>query len=104
MKSLIFWDLKPCNPLKVNAFLVAVFVLIEFLAYFHSWRWRQYITPNRQFTYNGLLDIILDSLCGLKVKVSGYKFRGPGSNQISWQIMGLDRPREYNFEAVWKKK
>jgi hypothetical protein len=37
----------------------------------------------------------LDRLCGLVVKVPGYRFRGPGLDsrlyQIFWEVVGLER-------------
>jgi hypothetical protein len=38
-----------------------------------------------------------DRLCGLVVRVPGYRSRGPGSSPSA-------QPREYNWGATWKKK
>jgi len=39
--------------------------------------------------------VLLDRLCGLVVRVSGYRFRGPGLDprryQIFWVVVGLER-------------
>ena len=39
--------------------------------------------------------IIIDRLCGLVVRVSGYRYRGPGFDprryQIFWVVLGLER-------------
>ena len=57
-----------------------------------------------------------DRLCGLVVRVSGYRYRGPGFDprryQIFWVVVGLERgplslstqPREVNWGATWMKK
>jgi hypothetical protein len=56
----------------------------------------------------------IDCLCGLVVRVSGYRSRGPGLDfrhfQIFWEAVGLERgplslvsTREYNWGATWKK-
>jgi hypothetical protein len=39
-------------------------------------------------------EYIGDGLCGLVVRISGYRFRGPGSipgYQIFWEVVGLER-------------
>jgi hypothetical protein len=48
-----------------------------------------------------------DCLCGLVVRVPGYRSRGPGFNsrryQIFWEVVGLERAtqrREYNWGAT----
>jgi hypothetical protein len=51
-------------------------------------------------------------LCGLVVRVSGYRSRGPGFDsrpyQIFWEVGGTGtettQPREDNWEATWMKK
>jgi hypothetical protein len=46
----------------------------------------------------------VDRLCGLVVRVLGYRFRGPGSTLpdflISVSGTGSTQPREYNFGAT----
>jgi hypothetical protein len=41
------------------------------------------------------LDEFFDRLCGLVVRVSGYRYRGPGFDsrryQIFWVVVGLER-------------
>jgi hypothetical protein len=52
---------------------------------------------------------VFDRLCGLVVRVSGYRSRGPGFDsrrfQIFWEAVGLERgplsTREYNWGATW---
>jgi hypothetical protein len=50
-----------------------------------------------------------DRLCGLVVRVLGYRSGGPGSipgttrKKNSWSGTGSTQPREYNWEATWKK-
>jgi hypothetical protein len=54
----------------------------------------------------------VDRLCGLAVRVSGYRSRGPGFDyrryQIFWDVVGLERastqPREDNWGATWIEK
>ena len=42
-----------------------------------------------------IIIIIIFSLCGLVVRVSGYRYRGPGFDsrryQIFWVVVGLER-------------
>jgi hypothetical protein len=53
-----------------------------------------------------------DRLCGLVVRVPGYRSTGPGFDsrryQIFREVVGLERGstqnREYNWGATWKKK
>jgi hypothetical protein len=52
----------------------------------------------------------VDRLCGLVVRVSGYRSISPGFDsrryQIFWEVVGLERrpqPREYNWGATSKK-
>jgi len=55
---------------------------------------------------------ILDRLCGLVVRVSGYKYRGPGFDprryHIFWVVVGLERGAlslvRSNWGATWIKK
>ena len=39
--------------------------------------------------------VVVDRLCGLVVRVSGYRYRGPGFDprryQIFWAVVGLER-------------
>jgi hypothetical protein len=56
MKSSIFWDKTLCSPVKVNwcfretyclplqGLLAACFMLLSYLAYSFSWRWRHLLT------------------------------------------------------------
>ena len=52
---------------------------------------------NQQGTLHAFTKAIylLDLLCGLVVRVSGYKYRGPGFDphryQIFWVVVGLER-------------
>jgi hypothetical protein len=51
-------------------------------------------------------------LCGLVVRVSGYRSRGSGFDSWRYQDflrssgsgMGSTQPREYNWGATWKKR
>jgi hypothetical protein len=50
----------------------------------------------------------MDRLCGLVVRVSGYRSRGPGFDFRRYQIFGSGtgstQPREDNWGATWMKK
>jgi hypothetical protein len=50
-----------------------------------------------------------DRLCGLVVRVPGYRSRGPGSITSATRFSdksgtGSTQPHEYNWGATWKKK
>ena len=49
----------------------------------------------RKFSKIIIIIIIIDRLCGLVVRVSGYRYRGTGfdsrRNQIFWVVVGLER-------------
>jgi len=49
----------------------------------------------RQHTFLQSIRVLVDRLCGLVVRVSGYRYRGPGFDprryQIFWVIVGLER-------------
>jgi hypothetical protein len=51
-------------------------------------------------------DFCWDCLCGLVVRVSGYRYRGHGFDsrryQIFWVVVGLEPP-EVNWGATWLK-
>jgi hypothetical protein len=56
-----------------------------------------------------LIDLLTyyDRLCGLVVRVLGYRSGGPGSipdttrKKSSWSGTGSTQPREYNWGATW---
>jgi hypothetical protein len=55
MKSSIFWDITPCNPLKFcslcrlhSRWFLACLIL-------RSWRWRRSVPPKRLLNFNGVL-------------------------------------------------
>jgi hypothetical protein len=74
-------------------------------------RWRQYLPPKRRLTFNELHGVIhfkvnnifdffpsactTDRLCGLVVRVPGYRSRDPGFGvrryQIFCEVVGLER-------------
>jgi hypothetical protein len=83
VKSTVFWDIKPCGPLKVNRCFGGTYRLhfqgrrmnrarnqretrwqAEFSRSFlarlilRPWRWRRYIPPKRLLTFNGLHGVI----------------------------------------------
>ena len=41
---------------------------------------------NNNMTVYSVLGIVLDRLCGLVVRVSGYRYRGPGFHPRRYQI------------------
>jgi hypothetical protein len=51
--------------------------------------------PKHGTFINYIMSIIKDRLCGLVVRVSGYRYRGPGfasrPYQIFWEVGGLER-------------
>jgi hypothetical protein len=66
MKGTIFWDITPCSLLKANRRFRATYrsashlLLCWFLVQriFRPWRWRRYVSPERQLTFNGLDSVI----------------------------------------------
>jgi hypothetical protein len=64
-------------------------------------------TKVRIIVINIILVIIYNRLCGLVVRVLGYRCRGPGFDsralQSSGSGTGSTQPREYNWGATWKK-
>jgi hypothetical protein len=81
MKSIIFWDMRPCSPLSFNRRFggtyrlyhqgrrnmfskptnkqVASCLLAGFLNLFlRPWRWRRYVPPKRRLKLNGLHGVI----------------------------------------------
>jgi hypothetical protein len=59
-KSSIFWDITPCNPLKVNRRFTCHLLSCWFLAWLILWprRWRWYVHPNRRLTFSRLRGVI----------------------------------------------
>jgi hypothetical protein len=51
VKSTIFRDITPCSPLKVSRRFGGKY-LLNFQDW--PWRWRRYVSPKRQLTFNGL--------------------------------------------------
>jgi len=55
-----------------------------------------------------IIIIIIDRLCGLVVRVSGYRYRGPGFDPRRWVVVGLERGplslvRSIEELLEWKK-
>jgi len=84
--------------------LVPAYLLVDFHKLFNNNNYYYY------YYYYYLLQ--LDRLCGLVVRVSGYRYRGPGFDprryQIFWVVVGLERgPLSFmrsNWGATWIKK
>jgi hypothetical protein len=56
-KSTIFWDIMPCNPLKVKQnHIISHWFLSWFIL--RPWRWRRYVPPKRRLTFNRLHGVI----------------------------------------------
>jgi hypothetical protein len=81
MKSIIFWDMTPCNPSSINrrfgvpyrlhfqgrrnkfSMVPANKQVASFLNLFlQPWRWRRYVPPKRRFTLNGLQGVIFQKM------------------------------------------
>jgi hypothetical protein len=67
------------------------------------------IKHNEYNTQDVKLSLWQDRLCGLVVRVPGYRSRGSGSipgatRRNSESGTGSTQPREYNPGATWKKK
>jgi hypothetical protein len=55
IKSSVFWDITPCNPLKVSrAVATTCVMLFSCLVYSSSLNWRRYVHPKRRLTCSGL--------------------------------------------------
>jgi hypothetical protein len=63
-KSSIFWYITLHSPLRVNQRFSALHLLSHWYLSRHilPWRWRQYVPPKHQFTFNGLHAVILQEL------------------------------------------
>jgi hypothetical protein len=61
MRSSIFWDIRPCSPLKVNQSSRSCHLVSRwFLAclILRTWRWRRNVPPKRRLTFDGLHGVI----------------------------------------------
>jgi hypothetical protein len=89
-----------CNPCNCYQNWINAYKLFQLF----SWWFRilQWYSIRHQVKYWNIHAICfqemspyLDSLCGLVVRVPGYRYRGPGFDsrcyQIFWEIMGLER-------------
>ena len=55
-----------------------------------GWHWRTVYHQSKIYSYLPLLSLD-DRLCGLVVRVSGYRYRGPGFDSWHWVVVGLER-------------
>jgi hypothetical protein len=69
LKSIIFWDITPCSPLKVNRPFEVKYGRISHLLsglylalLIRPWWWRRYFPPKRRFTFNGLHGVIFQKI------------------------------------------
>jgi hypothetical protein len=103
-KSTIFWDITPCSSLTVNRrfegthrlhlhgwkisreknqresrwlCLAPAFTLVSFWLIFRPWRWRRYVPPRCQLTFNGLHGVISQNMALFKSKVNYRVWRNP---------------------------
>jgi hypothetical protein len=57
MKRFILWHKKPCIPVNMNQEAsLAACLLVPYLVYSSTLKMRQYVPPNRRFTFTGLHD------------------------------------------------
>jgi hypothetical protein len=91
----IFWDVMPCSPLKVNGrfeeHIVSIFRVEHSSCHLRSrwflahlillpWRWRRYVPPKRRLTFNGLQGVIFQ-----KTELFTYNYIYPLSCNI-WDL------------------
>jgi hypothetical protein len=87
LKNAVFWDLSPCGSSKYRRFGETCRLHLQS---------RRNIASEEQ-----------DRLCGLVVRVLGYRSGGPGSipgttrKKCSGSGTGSTQPREYNWGATW---
>jgi hypothetical protein len=52
IKSSVFWDITPCNPLKIYQLLPVSCWFLAWLIW--PWKWRQQVPPKHRLTFNRL--------------------------------------------------
>jgi hypothetical protein len=98
--SLLIFTYKQCKKLQYSNFRQVIFysVTIPEAAYIQLRRRPpEDEQGNARNMYRILINVLYmnDHLCGLVVRVSGYRYRGPGFDfrryQIFWVVVGLER-------------
>jgi hypothetical protein len=107
LAAFMWRSLATSHSLWRYGWILATATRLWYIATFYNFS--NFLANNK--TSKSVLTIYKDRLCGLVVRVSGYRSRGPSSIpahfQIFWEIVVLERSplsREYNWGATWKKK
>jgi hypothetical protein len=79
----VFWDIKPCSPLRVN--LPPVYTLFLVPLIFRPWRWRRHVPPKRRLSFNGLYGFISQKV-ELLVTI-GVRNSNPKRMKVVWNLL-----------------
>jgi hypothetical protein len=125
MNNTIFWNITPCSPLKVNRRFGRTYHLhlqgwISRVRYqresrWQARRWRTYIPPKSQLTFNGLRGVISQKILIFRTTDDVQEFNnciifGPdiGTSSVDWaqlsRLLTWERRQSSVFETLFSIK